>query len=319
MAKILFVDERPAMSERAMDKLRDFSSVVLPDGVSAQTLFEEIRDAKYLVSGAYRITAEHIRAAQRLKCILIPGAGTEHVDVVYAHEQGIYVVNAPGANSIAVAEQAIALMLAVGRSIPQTYAGVRAGEWVDDGIRARVEGTELTSQTLGLIGLGNIGTRVAQYAKGFDMEVLCCTRRPSPERERTAGVKFVPINELMQEADFVVICAALTSETKGLVGEEQIALMKKDAYLINVARAAIVDNVALYKALKDKTIAGAGLDVLEKEPPGDKHPFFELDNVVVTPHLGSRTKGAIDRASMMIANEILRVEAGEKPIHWVCE
>ena len=151
------------------------------------------------------------------------------------------------------------------------------------------------------------------------MRVLCCTRRPSPQRERKAGVKFVPINELMQEADFVVICAALTSQTKGLVGEEQIALMKKDAYLINVARAAIVDNTALYKALKDKAIAGAGLDVLEKEPPGETHPFFELDNVVITPHLGSRTKGAINRVSMMIADAILEVEAGKEPVHFVCQ
>ena len=144
MTKILFVDEKPAMSKTALDRLKDFLSVVLPDGVSEEILFKEIRNAKYLVTGAYRITAEHIKAAQKLKCILIPGAGTEHVDVAYANEHGIYVVNAPGANSIAVAEQAIALMLAVGRWIPQTYVGVRAGEWVDDRIRARVEGAELT-------------------------------------------------------------------------------------------------------------------------------------------------------------------------------
>ena len=317
MNKILFVDEKPAMSKIAMDKLTAFSYVVLPDGVDEQVILDEISDAKYLVTGACHITAKHIKAAPKLKCILIPGAGTDHVDVQYANQHGIYVVNAPGANAVAVAEHAIALMLAIGRSIPQTYVKVRAGEWVDDGIRACVEGAELTGNILGLIGLSNIGTRVAKYSQGFNMQVLCYTRRPSTEREKEAGVKLVPLNELMQKADFVVVCAALTPETKGLIGKEEIALMKGEAYLINVARAQIVDYDALYEALRKKRIAGAGIDVLEKEPPGPKHPFFDLDNVVVTPHLGSRTKGAIDRVSLMIADEILRVEAGEEPIHWV--
>lgn len=317
MPKILYLDRKPAMAEVAQAKLADFKSVVLEDDASEEVLLAEIRDAKYVVAGARQLLAKHMKEAHELRCVLIPGAGTEHVDVAYASERGIYVANAPGANAIAVAEIAFGLMLAVARSIPQSYVAVRSGKWVDDTIRQRIEGAELTGKVLGLIGLGNVGTRVARIAKGFDMQVLCYTRTPSAKREQEAGVRFVPLSEVMQKADFVVVCAALTPETRGLIGAEQIALMKKDAYLINVARGPIVDYAALYTALKERRIAGAGIDVLEKEPPGPEHPFFGLDNVVVTPHLGSRSKGAIERVSLMVAEEILRVESGQKPLHLV--
>lgn len=317
MSKILYVDQKPAMSKSAEARLVNFESKVLPDDASDEMLISEIRDAKYVVTGLRTISAEHIKEAPELRCILVPGAGYDHVDVSYANERGIYVANAPGANAIAVAEMAYGLMLAVARSIPQSYVEVHSGKWVDDSIRSKIEGAEITGKTIGLVGLGNIGSRVAKIAKGFDAQVLCYTRRPSPEREKKHGVKFVSIPELMQRSDFVVICAALTPSTKGLIGAEEIKLMKKDAYLINVARGPIVDYDALYEALVNRRIAGAGIDVLYVEPPGPTHPFFNLDNVIVTAHLGSRSRDAIERVSMMIADEILRVESGEEPLHLV--
>lgn len=317
LSKILYLDQKPAMAPEAAARLQGLHSVVLPDDASEEQLLNEIQDAKYVVAGGRKVTAQHLQSAPLLRCVLVPGAGVDHVDVESATAHGIQVVNAPGANAIAVAEIALGLMLAVARSIPQTYAGVRAGGWVDDTIRAQVVGSELSEKTLGLVGLGNIGSRVARIAKGFEMKVLCYTRRPDPQRAVKAGVVFVSLEELLSNADFVVICAALTPSTRGLIGEKELSLMKKDAYLVNCARGPIVDEAALYSALRNGQLKGAGLDVLSVEPPGAHHPLFELPNVVVTPHLGSRTKGAIDRVSHMIADEILRMEAGEQPLNLV--
>lgn len=317
MPKILYFDQKPAMSPSAAARLAGFQSVILPDDASEEMILSEIRDAKYVVSGLRPVSADHIEHAPLLRCILIPGAGYDHIDVASATKHDIYVANAPGANAIAVAEIAFGLMLAVTRCIPQTYMQVRAGQWRDDSIRAKIVGAELTGKTLGLIGLGNVGTKVAKMAKAFDMQVLCYTRRPTPEREKETGVKFVALDQLLMSADFVVVCAALTPETRGLIGAEQLRLMKKDAYFINCARGPIVDEAALYDALLNHHIAGAGLDVLTQEPPGPVHPFFDLPNVVVTPHLGSRTLEAIERVSHMIADEILRVESGQPPLHLV--
>jgi D-3-phosphoglycerate dehydrogenase len=316
LPKILHLDEKPALTPSAKAKIAHFENVILPEDAPEEVVLQEIKDAKYVISGAREVGAKHFDAAPNLHAVVLPSAGYDYVDVAAATERGVYVINSPGANSNAVAEMAVGLMLAISRKIPQSYARVRAGEWVDENVRVKGLGDELTGKTMGLVGLGNIGSRVAKIAShGFNMEVLCYTRRPSPEREQKAGVKFVPINELMARADFVVICAALTDSTRGLIGKEQLALMKETAYLINAARGPIVDYDALYTVCVEKKIAGAAIDVMYVEPPGATHPFFELDNIIVTPHLGSRTRDANERVTNLVADEIVRMEAGEKPLN----
>ena len=315
MSKILHLDQKPKLTSSAYKKIAKFENLILPENVSDEVILKEIRNAKYVISGARYCGIEYFKIASNLIAVVLPSAGYDYIDVEAATKNGIYVINAPRANSNAVAEISIGLMLAVARNISQSCQKVLKGQWVDEKIRNESGGFELTGKTLGVIGLGNIGSRIIELSRAFSMEAICYTRRPSQERECKLGVKFVSLDMLMKQADFVVICAALNPSTLGLVGEKQISLMKKTAFLINTARGKIVDYKALYKALSKKSIAGAGLDVLYSEPPGANHPFFKLDNVVITPHLGSRTREANERISHLVVDEILRLELGKRPLH----
>ncbi len=317
MPKIIYLDKNPAINQSARNILSDFQIKTLPDNISEELLISEIKDAEYLVSGAKNISASYIENALHLKAILVPGAGYDHVNIKTANKHGIFVVNAPGANATAVAEMAFGLMLAIGRLIPHSHTDIKSGKWIDNSIRNNIIGTELYGKKLGLIGLGNIGRKVTKIAKGFAMQALCYTKNPSPERAEKAGVKFVDLSILLQKADFVVVAAALTPETEGLIEENEISLMKRNSYLINIARGPIVNYDDLYKALSENKIAGAGLDVFPKEPVGSTHPLLELDNIVLTAHLGARTDGAINKTNEIIADEILRIEAGDKPVHLI--
>jgi len=317
MTKILHLDQQPAFTQSAMEKITGFENRILLDDTSKELVLTEIRDAKYVVSGSKKVEEDHFKVASKLHAVVLPSAGYDYIDVESASRHGVYVINSLGANANAVAEMGIGLMLAVARNIPQSYHGVREGQWVDEEIRNKNLGWELTGKTMGLIGLGNIGALVATRAKGFSMQVLCYTKHPSQEREQKFGVQFVSLDELMKQSDFMVICAALNPETLRLIEKEQIDLMKENAFLINIARGKIVDYDALYQALVKNKIAGAGIDVLYTEPPGPKHPFFMLDNVIVTPHLGSRTRDANERVTNMVADEIVRMENGKKPLNAV--
>jgi phosphoglycerate dehydrogenase-like enzyme len=317
MIKILHLDQQPAFTQLAMKKISAFENRILPDDAPKEVVLAEIRDAKYVISGSKKVEEDYFKVASKLHAVVLPSAGYDYIDVEAATKYGVYVINSPGANANAVAEMGIGLMLAAARNIPQSCNGVREGQWVDEELRNKNLGWELTGKTMGLVGLGNIGACVATMAKGFSMKIFCYTKHPSKEREQKFGVKFVSLGELMKQSDFVVICAALNPETLSLIGKEQIDLMKKNAFLLNIARGKIVDYDALYKALLEKKIAGAGVDVLYTEPPGSEHPFFALDNVIVTPHLGSRTRDANERVTNMVADEIIRMENGKKPLNAV--
>lgn len=315
--KVVLTDKAPALSPPAVAKLSDLHLVQLEGTEAEERLLSEMRDAFAVVTGLRTISREAIAASPGLKLLVSPGAGYDHIDVAAATEHGVYVANAPGANAISVAEIAVALMFAIARSLPQSYSAAKAGLWVDDSLRQKIVGVELTGRTAGIVGMGNVGRELARRLKGLGMNVISYTRRPSKEREKETGVRFVSLDELLRFSDFVVICSALTPDTRGLIGRREIGLMKSTAYLVNVARGAIVDERALEDALKSKSIAGAALDVLTVEPPGKDHPFFHLDNAVVTTHLGSRTQDAIDRVSHMVADEILRVRDGSPPLNLV--
>jgi len=316
-AKVVLADRSPGLSTSALAKLSDMHLVQLEGSEPEELLLSEMRDAFAVVSGLRRISREVITSSPRLRLVAVPGAGFDHVDVAAATEYGVYVSNAPGANAVSVAELALGLMIAVARSFPQAYLAVKSGWWTDDSLRQKIGGVELTGKTAGIVGLGHVGRELAKRLKALGMDVICCTRHPSQEREQRTGVKLVTLEDLLRSSDFVVICCALTPETHRMIGQREFGLMKPGAYLVNVARGAIVDEVALEEALKNRTIAGAALDVLTVEPPGRDHPLFHLDNTVITSHLGSRTLDAIDRVSQIVVGELLRVWAGLPPIYLV--
>lgn len=315
--RVVFADRAPAFTESALGRLCGFGTVALDDGAGEEELVAEVGTAWAVVSGLRPVGRRALADARELRLLVSSGAGYDHFDVGAATERGIYVANAPGANAISVAEIAIGLMFAVARCLCQSYRMVREGLWVDDDFRRRILGVELTGGTAGIIGMGHVGTELARRLRLLGMNVLSCTRRPSREREERLGVRFVSLEELLSESDFVVVCCALTPQTRGLIGRRELGLMKPDAYLVNVARGAIVDEEALCEALSSRRIAGAGMDVLAVEPPGPNHPLFPLDNAVVVSHLGSRTRQAIERISQMVVDEIIRVRAGDAPAHLV--
>jgi D-3-phosphoglycerate dehydrogenase len=251
------------------------------------------------------LPVEVMRRAPRLEVVSYLGIGAANfVDLAEAVRLGITVCNTPGYGDNAVAEHALALLLALARRVPRLDRGLRqAGRGAGQGAGQGAEwgqsqpGFELRGRTLGLVGLGGIGARMAELARALGMEVKAWTRNPSPERAERHGVAFLPLEELLETSDVISLHLLLTPETDGLLGPEELDRMKPDAVLVNTARAELVDQAALVERLRDGRIAAAGLDVFWNEPLPADHPLLELDNVVLTPHVGFNTPEAI--AAMM--------------------
>jgi len=258
-----------------------------------------------VVRSQVKVTREVIEAASRLKIIGRCGAGVDNIDLAAATQRGILVVNSPGGNTIAAAEHTIALMLSLLRRIPIADASLRRGEWN----RSRFIGTEVVGKTLGIIGLGRIGSEVARRAQGLGLRTIASDPLVAPERARSAGVELLPLETVLEQADIVTLHLPLTRQTRHLLGADQLARMKPTAYLINCARGGIVDEAALVEALRAGRLAGAAVDVWEKEPPGD-HPLLQLENVVVTPHLGASTREAQDSVAMDVAQQVVAALQG---------
>jgi D-3-phosphoglycerate dehydrogenase len=248
------------------------------------------------------VTRRVIEAADQLLVIARAGVGVDNIDVEAARERGIEVLNSPEATVTSVAELAVGLMLAVARKIAFSDRKMRAGEWV----KKYAEGMELSGKVLGVIGAGRIGSIVARICRfGFNMQVLYYDPIRNPKLEEEAGAKYVTLEEVLKTADIVTIHVPLMPETKHLINEEKLKLMKKTAILINTSRGAVVDTNALVKALREGWIAGAGLDVYEEEPLPPGHPLTTLDNVVLTPHIGASTHEAQARAGVLIAEKVI--------------
>jgi D-3-phosphoglycerate dehydrogenase len=188
---------------------------------------------------------------------------------------------------------------------------VKAGKW----LRWELIGNELWGKTLGIVGLGQVGTHLANIGKAFGMKVLSFTHHPSKERAEKWGVDFVDLDTLMKTSDYVVVCCALTDETRGLIGEREIGLLKPTAYFVNVARGPVIDERALIRAVSEKRIAGVGLDVFEKEPPDPNNPLLKFDNVIVSAHVAGFSVEAMRRLQMTVAEESVRLIKGETPKH----
>ncbi|MDQ3859376.1 MAG: phosphoglycerate dehydrogenase [Actinomycetota bacterium] len=252
-----------------------------------------------IVRSATRLTRELIERGERLKVIGRAGVGVDNVDVEAASERGIVVANAPQSTVVSAAEHTVALLLALSRNIPQAHAALKDGRWE----RSRFAGRELAGKTLGLVGFGRIGQQVARRAAGLEMHVVAHDPYVTPERFRSLGVeRLATLEELLARADFVSLHLTLTSETRGLIGRDELARTRGGVALVNVARGELVDESALVDALRSGTLAGAALDVFSEEPYSG--PLLELENVIVTPHLGASTAEAQDRAGMIVAEQV---------------
>ncbi|WP_434612948.1 phosphoglycerate dehydrogenase [Arthrobacter sp. A5] len=277
------------------------------DGADRSQLLAAIADVDaILVRSATQVDAEAIAAARSLKVIARAGVGLDNVDIKAATQAGVMVVNAPTSNIVSAAELTVGHILSLARHIPAASVALKNGEWK----RSKYTGTELYEKKLGIIGLGRIGALITARAQGFDMEVLAYDPYVTSARAAQLGVQLVSLDELLAQSDFITIHMPKTPETVGMIGADAFAKMKKTAYIINVARGGLVDESALYTALTDGEIAGAGIDVFVKEPATDL-PFLSLDNVVVTPHLGASTDEAQEKAGVSVAKSVRLALAGE--------
>ena len=270
-------------------------------------LVEAVAGASALViRSATRVTAEVLDAGRDLIAVGRAGVGLDNVDIAAATRHGVMVVNAPESNILSAAEHTIALMLAQARNIPQSHAALVQGRWE----RSKWEGVELHGKTLGILGLGHVGSLVAQRAAAFGMRLVAYDPYVTPERARTLGVELLDLDELFETADFVSIHLPKSPETIGLVGKELLAKAKPGLRIVNAARGAILDEEALADAIAAGQVAGAALDVFSTEPCTSS-PLFELAQVVVTPHLGASTAEAQDKAGEQIAEQIVLALRGE--------
>jgi D-3-phosphoglycerate dehydrogenase len=276
--------------------------VVSRPGLSPEELAEQIKDADALaIRSATRVTSALIDAAPRLKVVGRAGTGLDNVDIPYASKRGIVVMNTPGGNTITTAEHAISLMLALARNVPQAALSMREGKWE----KKKFQGTEIFNKTLGVIGLGRIGSVVAERGLGMKMRVLGYDPYITKESAAAKGVELVPLDELLARSDFITLHIPKTKETAKILGRQAFHKMKPGVRIINCARGGLVDEKALLEAIKEGKVAGAALDVFETEPPGADFPLRELPNVICTPHLGASTEEAQANVSMAICEQIL--------------
>jgi D-3-phosphoglycerate dehydrogenase len=297
-----------AIAEDGIEALkRSGADVDVRTGLSPEELLKSVDGYDALVvRSETKITKEIIAAARSLQVVGRAGIGVDNIDLEAATEKGVVVVNAPTGNVISAAEHAIALMLSLSRHIPEANASLRSGKWE----RGRFQGTEVRGKTLGIVGLGQVGSEVARRAKGLEMRVLAHDPFVPEERARVLGVDVVPMETLVKESDYITVHTTLTEGTKRLIGEVELRSMKQSARVINTARGGIVDEAALKRALDEGWIAGAAIDVWETEPL-TSHPLFESDKVVVTPHLGASTAEAQERVAVDVAEQIMAVLRGE--------
>jgi D-3-phosphoglycerate dehydrogenase / 2-oxoglutarate reductase len=275
--------------------------------LSPDELIEAIRPANALVvRSATQVTSDVVRAGRQLVVVGRAGIGLDNVDVGAATSHGVMVVNAPQSNILSAAEHTIALLLAQARNIPQAHAALVAGRWE----RSKWEGVELHGKTLGIVGLGRVGTLVAQRALAFGMRLCAFDPYVSSDRARHMSVELVSLDELVRNADFLTVHLPKTPETVGLIGRDLLAVAKPGLRVVNTARGGIVDEEALADAISSGRLAGAALDVFAIEPTTES-PLFGLPGVVVTPHLGASTGEAQDKAGVTIGEMVVLALAGE--------
>lgn len=301
---VLIAEELSPATVDALGPDFDIRSV---DGTDRSALLAALPEANaILIRSATHVDAEAIAAGSRLKVIARAGVGLDNVDVKAATEAGVMVVNAPTSNIVSAAELAIGHLLSLARFIPDANRSAKAGEWK----RSAFTGTELFEKTIGIVGLGRIGTLVAQRLAGFDATIIAYDPYVTPTRAQQLGVQLASLEEVMERADFITIHIPRTPETTGLIGAAEFAKAKPNLRIVNCSRGGIIDEDALAEALRSKRIAGAGLDVFVNEPPVGS-PLLGLDNIVLTPHLGASTDEAQEKAGVSVARSVRLALDGE--------
>jgi D-3-phosphoglycerate dehydrogenase len=299
------------LDEKGQSILRASATVDDRNDISAADLLNGIAGYDGLiVRGRTKVTASVIEAATRLKVIGRAGVGVDNIDLEAASKRGIVVVNAPGSTTVAVAELAFGLMLSLARDIPRADSGMKQGTW----LKKELEGIELNGKTLGIIGMGRIGTQVGKYAATFGMSVIAHNPQITDEQIRERGAKPVSLADLYTWSDYITLHLPYTEQTRGMLGESAFAQMKDGVRIVSTARGGIIDEAALLAALKNGKVAGVALDVFAQEP----HGLTELishPRVIGTPHVGAQTAEAQARASVDIAEEVLSALLG-KPLRW---
>lgn len=319
--KVLLTDKIDRAGIEILEKVADLR---FASSLSEEVLAKEASDVDGMVVRVPAvITRKILENARKLKVIARFGVGYDNIDVAAATEKGVVVTYTPGANTLSVAEYTVALMFTLAKQIIQADKALRERRWA---MRLDYPGIELAGKTLGIVGLGEIGSEVARLSKPLGMRVLYWSRTRKEDKEKTLGMEYVPFAEedkkkglrvpekLLKESDFISIHSALTSETRGLIGKKEVAAMKDGTFFINTARGELVNEQELHDALKSGKLAGAGLDVFEKEPPYDS-PLLTLPNVIAGPHVAALAKDAMRRVSVWVAEDIVKVLKHERPMH----
>src|SRR5882724_5164679 len=297
--KILVADE---VSNSGLQPLHDAGFVIeRRTGLKPAELVEALDGCVGLVvRSETKVTADLMDSATTLRVVGRAGVGVDNIDVPAATERGIVVMNAPDGNTITTAEHTIALLIALARRVPQANSSLKSGHWD----RKSFIGVELQGKTLGVVGMGRIGRTVAARARAFGMKIVAFDPFIASEQARDLEIELAPLDELFASADFITIHTPLTAETRGVIGRDAFARMKQGVRIINCARGGLVDESALYDAIKAGTVAGAALDVFVQEPPAADHPLLLLDEVIVTPHLGASTAEAQEGVAFTVAEQM---------------
>ncbi len=301
MYKVL-VSDKISDSGVKLLKMEPDMEVDVKTGLSPQELKEIIDEYDALVvRSATKVTRDIIEAASRLKVVGRAGTGVDNIDLEAATEKGIVVMNTPGGNTVAAAEHAISMMLSMARKIPQACASMKEGKWE----KKKFMGVEVHGKTLGVIGMGRIGSLVAKMGLGLGMRVIACDPYLSQKAAKDMGVTLTDLDTLYAESDFITIHAPLTQETRDMISREAFKKMKEGVMLVNCARGGIVDEEALMEAIQVGKVAGAALDVFATEPPPPDYPLLKLEEVICTPHLGASTREAQEVVAIAIVQQII--------------
>jgi glyoxylate reductase len=283
-------------------------------GPPRDELLANVKDVDGLLSSvAVKVDKELFDAAPKLKVVSNYATGYDNIDVAEATKHGVMITNTPEVSMLSTADLAMTLMLSSARRIVEAVDHIRSGRWQAHRHPEDMIGRDVSQRTLGIVGIGRIGQEVAKRARGFDMKIIYFDQYRRQDLEEKLGYEYVELDELLKESDFVTLHCNLTEETKGLIGERELKLMKNTAILINAARGPLVDPDALYKACSEKWILGAGLDTYVKEPLAPTDKLLTLPNIITTPHLGASTRGSRDAMATRSADNLVAALTGQKP------
>lgn len=317
--KNIYCKKIPSHVEEYIGKYCDYEKYEGEDAAGYEELLSKLHDKEGVMLSGTKVDKNLLECAPLLKVVSNISVGYNNFDIGAMKEKGVMGTNTPGVLNDTVADLIFALILSAARKIVEMDSYVREGKWTSTDAE-EMFGKDVHHSTLGIIGMGRIGQDVAKRARfGFDMDVLYYNRKRKAEVEEKLGVKYADLNTLLRQSDFVLVMTSLTDETYHMIDEEQFNLMKREAIFINVSRGATVNEKALIKALEEKKISGAGLDVYEKEPIDTDNPLVKMPNVVLTPHIGSATKKTRNDMAMMAAQNLVKALCGEIPPNIVPE